>query len=326
MTLPTPRLLPSGSWRIQTTIEGKRVSITATTKKECQEHFIAIKAGKEKLHGNNPTLYDGIDGYINSRRNILSPSTIKGYKEIQRMRFKAYMHVRLSKLPLQSMINEECINVSPKTVKNAYGLVKAVLTFYGFDVPKVLLPKVQKKEKEFLDPEQLKRFIRAIEGNVYEYQILLACHGLRRSEALSHYTYVQNGYIHIEGSVVRNENGELIHKTTNKTIQSRRTVPVMVQRLSILACNGTMVEICPNSPERIRRAINAVCRQNNLPAVGWHGLRHSYASLMYYLGISVKEACKLGGWSNINTMMEIYTHLSELENRTAENKLISFFA
>lgn len=328
MKLPTPTRTASGGWRVQVTASnGKRVSITAQTKSEVMEKMIAIKSGKVIPAKQDPTLHDAIDAYISDRQNILSPSTIKGYREIQRLRFQAYMHYRLSKLPLQSMVNTESVHCSPKTVKNAYSLVKSCLRLYSIPFDDVLLPKQAPKERNFLQPEQLAAFIQAIEGTQYELPILLACHGLRRSEVLAvKRSDIQHGYIHVSGARVRNEKGIMIYKPTNKTTASVRNVPIMAQRLVILASHIDSDYLCPNSPERIRRAINSICKALGFPQVGWHGLRHSFASLMYYCAISPLEACRIGGWSNVNTMLKIYTHLSELENHDAENKLRSFLS
>lgn len=41
-----------------------------------------------------------------------------------------------------------------------------------------------------------------------------------------------------------------------------------------------------------------------------HIFRHNYATMLYYLGVDVKEAQRLLGHSKITTTLEIYTHLS----------------
>ncbi len=42
-----------------------------------------------------------------------------------------------------------------------------------------------------------------------------------------------------------------------------------------------------------------------------HQLRHAYATILYEAGIDVKAAQSFLGHSNIQTTMDIYTHLSE---------------
>lgn len=54
-------------------------------------------------------------------------------------------------------------------------------------------------------------------------------------------------------------------------------------------------------------------------AVTPHQFRHTYATILYSLGIGLKEAQKLLGHADVKTTMNIYTHISEeLETQTAD--------
>lgn len=66
--------------------------------------------------------------------------------------------------------------------------------------------------------------------------------------------------------------------------------------------------------------INRVCRENDLPEVGLHGLRHSFASLAYHLQIPEMIAAEIGGWNDLSTMHKIYTHLAQkdIEKRSRD--------
>ena len=68
-----------------------------------------------------------------------------------------------------------------------------------------------------------------------------------------------------------------------------------------------------------------MCRKNGLPEVGLHGLRHSFASLAYHLGISERVAMRIGGWSNTATMHEIYTHLASADIAKSAAALLQYF-
>ena len=86
--IPTPKQLPSGSWRIQLLIDGRRISVTEDTESACIARAMAIR--EEMLQPEDksakPTLTSAIDRYIEARENILSPSTIRGYRNIQKSR------------------------------------------------------------------------------------------------------------------------------------------------------------------------------------------------------------------------------------------------
>ncbi|MEG1564634.1 MAG: hypothetical protein RR365_13045 [Bacteroides sp.] len=97
LTVPEPRLLSSGKWFIQLRLGGESVPVTALSEKKCSDEATYIKAqykaGKrtEERSKANPTLKKAIDDYITVRSNTLSPSTIDGYRRIQKNRFKGVM-------------------------------------------------------------------------------------------------------------------------------------------------------------------------------------------------------------------------------------------
>ena len=64
-----------------------------------------------------------------------------------------------------------------------------------------------------------------------------------------------------------------------------------------------------------------------MPPVGVHGLRHSFASLAslaYHLQIPEQIAMEIGGWSDIGTMRKIYTHIAQQDMERYETKLQDF--
>ena len=71
--------------------------------------------------------------------------------------------------------------------------------------------------------------------------------------------------------------------------------------------------------------MNKVCDENNLPRLGVHGLRHSFASLAYHVRMSEQAAMQIGGWSDYATMRKIYTHLSTQDINAAANSMSKFY-
>ena len=89
--MATAKKLPSGEWRMQKYIgkdeTGKRIYkyFTGKTKKEV-EYLAAefcIEYDKEKKKESSPyismTVYEAMEAYIESKSNVLSPSTLFGY-------------------------------------------------------------------------------------------------------------------------------------------------------------------------------------------------------------------------------------------------------
>lgn len=309
--------LPSGNYRVQYYKDGKRHSVTRPTAYEAEREAALL------MNGNIPdiTLHEAIDCYINERKNVLSPSTIVGYRTIQRNRFQSVMHLPIAdKIRWQQVVNDEALTISPKTLYNSWGLVKAILTTYGVAVPRVQLPQRITEEHEFFQPEEIKQFVKLIEGHENEAQFLLCLHGLRKSEMLAVTdSDIKDGYIYVRGSIIRTEANTYVSRDSNKTVKSRRQVPIFIDRLSTLSLE------CNCRPDTIGRRFQRLCEENGLPQIGLHGLRHSFVSLCYYLGISLMVTMRYGGYSNPTVVQSIYTHLANRELKDSEAKLKQFF-
>ena len=83
--------------------------------------------------------------------------------------------------------------------------------------------------------------------------------------------------------------------------------------------------VAPYWPNTLYKHINAICAANDLPLVGVHGLRHSFASLAYHLGWSESYTMLVGGWDDISTMRKVYTHIAEKDKLKASNSMADFY-
>ena len=340
MKVPKPRKLKSGKWFIQLRLDGVSIPVTADTETECINQATLIKAeykaGKRKARtaAGGETLGAVLDSYIKARSKVLSPSTIKAYKSIRKHRFSEYQEKKLSAIKnWQAVIDDEIDDgMKAKTVKNGWSLVCAALEHVGYPVPSVRLPKIVQAERPWLDADQVRIFVKALHGKKCEIPALLALHSLRRSEILG-LTWdrvdLKKGTIRVEGARVFGPDGKLVYKETNKTKNSRRTVPIMIPELKKAlqaipeeARTGYVVTM---HPTKMRETINAVCEANGLPATGVHGLRHSFASVAHHVGMPEQEAMLIGGWEDAQTMHKIYEHISTADRLKSENKIAEFF-
>lgn len=337
MKVPEPRKLDSGTWFIQLRLNGVSVPVSASTEKECRRAAELIKAehraGKRQIQKakTEPTLRQAIDEYINARSNTLSPSTIRGYEIIKKHRFQSVMDKKLKSIDnWQAIVNAEAKSVSPKTLKNAWFLVASVLKYEGYSVPSVKLPAVPPKEKAYLEPEMIPKFVEAVKGQRCEVEALLALSSLRCSEICA-LTWdnvdLDHRRILVAGAAVTDKNNKVVLKETNKNASSHRYVPILMDELfdalnAVKDKTGYVVSVKPNT---IYRRINKVCEDNGLPLVGVHGLRHSFASLAYHLGMPEKIAMQIGGWSDYDTMRKIYTHLSQKDVSKYAGEMKQFY-
>ena len=334
MKVPKPKKRASGKYYIQLRLNGQSVYIDDFDKDECAKKAQLIKAeylsGKRIALTKPVTLDDAMTRYIDARRDILSPSTIRGYTTIQRNRFQKYMHRNISSVDWQKAINEETKLCAYKTLKNSWMLVKSVLEENDIHTKARLPNNTERHERPWLTPEQIPIFMEAIEGEPCEIVALLELSSLRRSEALG-LTWdnvdLKNKIIHVRGAVVIGDDQKPIARKQNKTAASVRDVPIFIPRLfdvlnAVEDKTGAVIKCHPNTPYK---QIQAICEREGLPNPGNHGLRHSFASLGYSQGITAMTVQKIGGWSDIGTVNRIYTHLSDNDKAKGVDKLASFF-
>lgn len=97
------------------------ISVTAETKAEAELAKAEIQTGRRKYQKPiSMTLSEAIDKYIEMSDALLSPSTIRGYRVIQRNAFSSIMDLPLSKLDndvLREAVNAECKRTTGKNTK-----------------------------------------------------------------------------------------------------------------------------------------------------------------------------------------------------------------
>lgn len=327
--VPTPRFKGS-KWSASVMVGGERVFISCDSKEEYYAKAMAVKTRQLAIKKAAPriTLGTAIDNYINDNDAVLSPSTINAYKSYRRTRFKGYMDDDVAQINYQRMINEECRKVAPKTVHNAWRLVTVALKHAQVEIPEVNLPQKRKAERPWLDYEQIQSFISVLHGKPYELGALLALNGLRRSEIL-HLTAedvdLERGLIFVRGASVVGSNNQLVDKKTNKTTSSSRTVHLVIPRLNDLI-EGKTGKLVTTNPTTLYGLVNKLCAKNNLPQVGVHGLRHSFASLAYHLGWSEMTTMREGGWSDPSVVHNIYTHLAAQDANEDIQRMKKFYS
>lgn len=335
MKLPKPRKLPSGSWFVRVQIDGESYSITKPTEKECLAEAAAVKARvKDAQKRTGRTLTKAIDHYIEARENILSPSTIRGYKAIQRLRFQSTMKRcidDISQSQWQKIVNLEARQCSAKTLKNAWGFISSVILDTTGRKIIVRLPQVVPNDLPYLTAEQIPTFLDAIQGNYCEIAILLGLSSLRRSEIMAvrwEDIDLDAGCIYVHGSAVLDDEGNLVYREENKNTSSHRTVPFLIPQLraAVESATQTSEYAVTCNPNTIWQCTNKACRKAGLPEIGVHGLRRSFASLAYHLGLSEEVTMKAGGWSDIYTMRKIYTKVSEKDINEQAQKYENFFS
>ena len=118
---------------------GKYLSFTSKLpgkagKAEAELMAREYQLGRKQKQEAGMTVGECIDEYISLKENILSPTTIAGYRKDRRNSLAPLCNTYIKDLAatdIQAFINRLALNKSPKTVRNAHGLLVSVLNVYA---------------------------------------------------------------------------------------------------------------------------------------------------------------------------------------------------
>ena len=286
-------------------------------------------------------IIEAIDKYINSCDNLLSPTTIQGYRKIQRNAFKNIMDVKIASLTnemLLNAVNEEAKRVSnkntknpkpisPKHLHNEYGFIRSVLHRYAplLDT-NVKLPQKVVKIKEIIEPETI---FRIIEDEAVEFKLAVSLamwlsftkseiRGLKRSS-------IYEGHLQINQVIVDVENKPIEKKQAKVFTRNRKhKIPPYIQSLIDQLPPDQEYLVTWDGNQLYKRWIR-ILKNNGLPHMTFHDLRHVNASVMALLQIPDKYAMERGGWKTDSTMKGTYTHTFSKARKDVDQIIDSYF-
>ena len=231
------------------------------------------------------------------------------------------MQMKISEIglsDLQAAVNEDAASVSAKTIRNAVGLVRAVIGQYReLSFRRLRLPQRKRTEHPFLDAGGIVALFDAIRGHQVELPLLLAVWlGMRRSEIMGvcwDCVDLARGRISIRRTCVRGADGGYVLRDGTKTAASARDLELPGYIAAKLASScpperreGRVFTMHPNT---LYKSMQTICLRHGVDFVGIHGLRHTNASVMLSLGVIDKVVMALGGWSTDVTMKAVYQHV-----------------
>lgn len=317
--MATAKKLPSGNWRVLIYLgkgaDGKREykSFTAPTKKEA-ELAAAEYAIEKPTQNHDMTLGEAMDKYISLKSNVLSPSTIRGYKAIRKTHLQRLMSVKLSKITqdlAQAEFNILAAASSPKTVRNVNGLF--VATFKMFSPGRkmqITLPQKEKTPVRIPTRQEVEKIYIFLKGSEMEIPFLLASQcGLRLSEVCAlTLDNIGDGEITINKAVVRNEDNVYVYKTPKsyagyRIVHCSKALTDMLKKKC--GADGRVVTL---SYPRISDRWPFILQQLSIPHFRFHDLRHYYASEGLLLGVPQKYMAELMGHSSTDMINRVYQH------------------
>lgn len=213
-------------------------------------------------------------------------------------------------------------------------------------------PSIDGEELEnFYTREQLLIFLECLKkGDNFKAYILfwlLAFSGMRKGEALAltwNDINFKESEIRINKALSRGKNNQLYVKTTknkkSRTIKmDKDTMKILSswkkrqkQEYLVLGFNTSDPKqlVFSNElntflqPTKTRKWMLQVQKKNNLDKITTHGLRHTHCSLLFEAGVSIPEVQERLGHDDVQTTLNIYTHVTKKAKENAIQKFVNF--
>ena len=186
------------------------------------------------------------------------------------------------------------------------------------------------KKPKYLNLFDLQTLLRSLdlreELNWDWFFYLIAKTGLRFAEALA---LTPEDFDFEKQSIIVNKSWNYKEKQGHfqptKNESSNRTVMVdwqLMQQFQVMINSKELDQpIFFSKDQRIynstlNQKLASLCKNNDIPVISIHGLRHTHASLLLYEGVSIASVAKRLGHNNTTTTQETYIHIiRELENK-----------
>lgn len=291
-------------------------------------------------------------------------STITSYKDLAARVTPVIGHIRLKDLrpdhlnDLYTSLAQEGQNkrtggkLSAKSILEHHRLISAVLEqavkegLIPFNVAsRATLPKVERKEVNYFQPEQVADIREALELEPIKWKTLvhmLLITGARRGEILGlkwpEVDFDRN-QIHICNNILYSPDRG-IYEDTPKTATSNRYVTLPAETMQLLRqyrawqneerlrlgeyyqYQGflfTQENGDPMHPDSVTSWLSKFSKRHNLPHINPHAFRHTMASMLYFNGVDSVSISKRLGHAQVSTTADIYAHvMAEADQKNAD--------
>lgn len=308
--------LPSGSWRVlvydYTDETGKRKykSFTNIDKKEAERQAANYAADRENVpkHG-SVTVKKAIREYIDMKKDVLSPETVRGYENMLNIRFKDIENKDIDKLKnteVQLWVSKLSKDLSPKTMRNTYSLLcSSIKMFLPNKDFSATLPQKKKPDLHVPSDTEVKSLIAYVKDTELEIAILLGAFGpLRRGEICAlRDEDIKGNKIIVRRNIVRKYGGGWVEKQP-KTYSSYRELEMpdfIIDKIKNI--EGRIIKA---TPDQITNRFTRAIKYSKSPKFRFHDLRHYSASIMHAIGVPDQYIMERGGWNSDYVMKAVY--------------------
>ena len=316
--------LPSGSYRLRKQINGKKIRITFDHKPTENEILLSLSEYMDidDIPKSALTFENAAKQYVELRRNVISPRTVREYKLMPDRLSKKFNEMNIYDMTIndvQAEINRLAKDKSPKTVKNYSSYICSVIkTFRNNFTGRVTLPQPVKVEPYIPTDDEVVKFLQYIKENRPKYYVLmvLSAYSLRRSEIMAITADdLEGNILHVTKAKVLDENNNWIIKVT-KTPTSRRDIEIPQDVADLIRKNHYAFNYHPCD---ISKVINTACKRLNIKRFTLHKLRHYFATKLVASNVDVMTIAALGGWSSPAMIYNRYGHAIDENKRSALN-------
>ena len=333
--MATAKKLPSGNYRVRAFLgrdeTGKKKYKSFTGPDRRRVLLLAAEyADQHRAAHDGSSFSSALEAYICSREAVLSYSTIRGYRNIQKVLLRecaAFCELPVHKIShedIQQLVNTLVKNgTSAKTIRNYTGLISAAMRSKGYAAPPASLPQRTRTEYRIPTFDEVRMLLKAAAGTRLEIPIELAIYGLRRGEicALKLSDLSDDNVVHIHASIAYDEKGKT-HVKAPKTYNSDRYVPISDSLAAKIRAAGMITDY---EPQSLSHAFRRFLAKQDVEHFRFHDLRHFFVSYCHtVLRLSDAQIQKLGGWKTNSVMRTVY--LQSMEDTAAAEAVTKAFS
>lgn len=328
-------------------------------KKAERELLLSIEENGFTDHSSKPTFKEVADLWLESYETTVKPTTYQNTRKYLNILIKDYFSdIRIESISV-SMMQQIVLKLSKRyTAYSLYlSVVNRVFKFamslgivQANPVDRIIRPKQQppKSEKIALTKEELNQFLTLAKEHarpvLYAAWHTLAYTGLRKGELLGlewsdidldnkvisvqHNLVMVNGKYRIQSPKTRKSIRKItIDDTTASVLKSWKLEQKKLffkngVKNSNIVFSGSSGEYLDKSHFRV--SLKKFLKRYDLPAITVHGLRHTHASLLFEAGVEPKTISDRLGHANIQTTLDMYTHLNDNQRSDVADRLLKF--
>jgi integrase len=331
----------NGSWRAQVSIQGRRLSHTAKTQRECKEWLKETIQHLDQgyTYRSAQTSLEGfLENWLVSIQCSRAPGTLNLYRlTIRNEIIPALGHIKLKDLSpdkIQRLFDRKLAEgASPYAVKRIHKVLHVALgqgvklgLLTRNQVSTTVSPRITSREMQYLTEREVQAFLelaKQVQAELYALYFLAIHTEMRKSELLGlQWEDIdwQHGTLQVQRQLrwKRKWEFEFTVPKTSKGIRSiklgKKAIAALNAHKESQTTGGHDLIFADETGEPIRdhrlyRNFKQILEEADLHDIRFHDLRHTAASLMLNYGVPVIIVSRRLGHAKPSITMDVYGHI-----------------